>query len=86
VAGIRCVFHRQVRKRQLKKLEKLCDGLLAGVDGLDMFDRAVREKVSRSTFERFAEHHLHRVEWRCPCGNEQRSEVVRRASESTTEG
>lgn len=79
--GLRCIVHRQLRKRQLKQLEKTCDALLAGIDGLDMFDRAVREKVTRSSCERFAEHHLHRVEWRCPCGREQRGEVLRRASE-----
>jgi hypothetical protein len=78
-------LHRRARRRQLKKLERLCDGLLADVDGLDMFDRAVRESVTRSTYERFAEHHLHRVEWRCPCAREQRSEVERRASGSATE-
>ena len=73
------------RKRQLAKLEKLSNGLLADVDGLDMFDRAVRDNVTRATFERFAEHHLHRIEWRCSCGREARAEVVRRAEESPPE-
>ncbi len=85
MAGLRCALHRRLRKRQLKRVKRLCDSLLAGVDGLDMFDRAVRENVTRSSYERFAERHLHRLEWRCPCGREQRSEVLRRASESTEE-
>ena len=80
MAGIRCFIHRQRRKRKLKQLEKRCDVLLAGVDGLDMFDRAVRETVTCSTYERFAERHLHRVEWRCACGHASRSEVVRRST------
>ena len=82
MAGVRCLGHGLLRRRQLRRLDKTCDALLAGVDGLDMFDRAVRENVTRSTYERFAERHLHRLEWRCPCGHDQRSEVVRRASEA----
>ena len=75
------MLHGQMRRRQLKKLEKLCDGLLADVDGLDMFDRAVRENVTRSTYERFAERHLHRIEWRCPCAQTQRTEIIRRSTD-----
>ncbi len=85
MAGIRCILHRVLRWRQLRQLDRSCDALLADVDGLDMFDRAVRESVTRSTCERFAEHHLHRIEWRCPCGRAQREAVVQRAAEAATE-
>ena len=82
---MRHFFHRRARRKQLKRLEKSCEALLTEVDGLDMFDRAVRENVTRSTCQRFVEHNIHRLEWRCPCGREDRAELIRRAEEPTEE-
>ena len=84
MAGLRCFLHRRQRARQRRRLEKTCEGLLSEVEGLDMFDRAVRVNVTRAAYERFAEHHLHRVEWRCPCGREERAEIQSRLEEQAS--
>ena len=67
----------------MRRLDRARDAMLVGVDGLDMFDRAARQQVARTSYSCFAEHHLHRVEWRCRCAQEDRRAVQSLAETSS---